>query len=227
MNPAISIQNLSLSFFEKKILDKVSFDVLKGESLVILGESGSGKSVLLKIIIGLLKADSGKIVISDTNNFGVAFQNSALFDCMTVWENISFNYKKRFNINKEKAKLLAIERLYSVGLSESIAEMMPIELSGGMRKRVALARAIAHDPETIILDEPTSGLDPIISDVINEIIINLHGLATIITVTHDIYSAFRIADRMVMLREGKIIFLGNKEEIQNTHDDYIKKFIHI
>ncbi|WP_341817511.1 MULTISPECIES: ABC transporter ATP-binding protein [unclassified Wolbachia] len=229
-NPIISILNLSLSFDDRTVLKDLNFDILKGESLVILGSSGSGKSVLTKTIIGLLAPDSGSVKINSKskNKFGVLFQNSALFDYVTVWENISFNYKKRFNISKKEAKQLAIEKLNDVGLEESIADMFPIELSGGMKKRVALARAIAHNPEIIILDEPTSGLDPIMSDIVNEIIIKLSRdlNPTIITITHDIHSAFKIADKIAVLYEGEIISHGTVQEIQNTNNEYIKKFIH-
>ncbi|WP_425384798.1 ABC transporter ATP-binding protein [Wolbachia endosymbiont (group A) of Sturmia bella] len=229
-NPIISILNLSLSFDDRTVLKDLNFDILKGESLVILGGSGSGKSVLTKTIIGLLAPDSGSVKINSKskNKFGGLFQNSALFDYVTVWENISFNYKKRFNISKKEAKQLAIEKLSDVGLEESIADMFPIELSGGMKKRVALARAIAHNPEIIILDEPTSGLDPIMSDIVNEIIIKLSRdlNPTIITITHDIHSAFKIADKIAVLYEGEIISHGTVQEIQNTNNEYIKKFIH-
>lgn len=228
-NPVISILNLSLSFDDRTVLKDLNFDILKGESLVILGGSGSGKSVLTKTIIGLLAPDSGSVKINSKskNKFGVLFQNSALFDYVTVWENISFNYKKRFNISKKEAKQLAIEKLNDVGLEESIADMFPIGLSGGMKKRVALARAIAHNPEIIILDEPTSGLDPIMSDIVNEIIIKLSKdlNTTIITITHDIHSAFKIADKIAVLYEGEIISHGTVQEIQNTNNEYIKKFI--
>ncbi|MFP3017025.1 MAG: ABC transporter ATP-binding protein [Wolbachia sp.] len=228
-NPIISILNLSLSFDDRTVLKDLSFDILKGESLVILGGSGSGKSVLTKTIIGLLAPDSGSVKINSKskNKFGVLFQNSALFDYVTVWENISFNYKKRFNISKKEAKQLAIEKLNDVGLEENIADMFPIELSGGMKKRVALARAIAHNPEIIILDEPTSGLDPIMSDIVNEIIIKLSRdlNPTIITITHDIHSAFKIADKIAVLYEGEIISHETVQEIQNTNNEYIKKFI--
>ena len=228
-NPIRSILNLSLSFDDRTVLKDLSFDILKGESLVILGGSGSGKSVLTKTIIGLLAPDSGSVKINSKskNKFGVLFQNSALFDYVTVWENISFNYKKRFNISKKEAKQLAIEKLNDVGLEENIADMFPIELSGGMKKRVALARAIAHNPEIIILDEPTSGLDPIMSDIVNEIIVKLSRdlNPTIITITHDIHSAFKIADKIAVLYEGEIISHGTVQEIQNTNNEYIKKFI--
>ncbi|WP_338406463.1 MULTISPECIES: ABC transporter ATP-binding protein [unclassified Wolbachia] len=229
-NPIISISNLSLSFDDRTVLKDLNLDISKGESLVILGGSGSGKSVLTKTIIGLLAPDSGSVKINSKskNKFGVLFQNSALFDYVTVWENISFNYKKRFNISKKEAKQLAIEKLNDVGLEENIADMFPIELSGGMKKRVALARAIAHNPEIIILDEPTSGLDPIMSDIVNEIIIKLSKdfNPTIITITHDIHSAFKIADKIAVLYEGEIISHGTVQEIQNTNNEYIKKFIH-
>ncbi|BAO99501.1 ABC transporter ATP-binding protein [Wolbachia endosymbiont of Cimex lectularius] len=225
----ISISNLSLSFDDKTILNNISFDIFKGESLVILGGSGSGKSVLTKTIIGLLTPDSGSIKINSKskNKFGVLFQNSALFDYVTVWENISFNYTKRFNINKKEAKQLAIEKLSDVGLEKNIADMFPIELSGGMKKRVALARAIAHNPEIIVLDEPTSGLDPIMSDTVNEIIMKLSKdlNPTIITITHDIHSAFKIADKIAVLYEGSIISHGTVQEIKNTKNEYVRKFI--
>ncbi|MGL9732096.1 MAG: ABC transporter ATP-binding protein [Wolbachia sp.] len=228
-SPIISISNLSLSFDDKTILNNISFDIFKGESLVILGGSGSGKSVLIKTIIGLLTPDSGSIKINSKskNKFGVLFQNSALFDYVTVWENISFNYTKRFNINKKEAKQLAIEKLSDVGLEKNIADMFPIELSGGMKKRVALARAIAHNPETIVLDEPTSGLDPIMSDTVNEIIMKLSKdlNPTIITITHDIHSAFKIADKIAVLYNGSIISYGTVQEIKNTKNEYVRKFI--
>ncbi|MDR3132217.1 MAG: ATP-binding cassette domain-containing protein [Rickettsiales bacterium] len=228
-SPIISISNLSLSFDDKTILNNISFDIFKGESLVILGGSGSGKSVLTKTIIGLLTPDSGSIKINSKskNKFGVLFQNSALFDYVTVWENISFNYTKRFNINKKEAKQLAIEKLSDVGLEKNIADMFPIELSGGMKKRVALARAIAHNPEIIALDEPTSGLDPIMSDTVNEIIMKLSKdlNPTIITITHDIHSAFKIADKIAVLYEGSIISHGTVQEIKNTKNEYVRKFI--
>jgi phospholipid/cholesterol/gamma-HCH transport system ATP-binding protein len=228
-SPIISILNLSLSFDDKTILNNINFDIFKGESLVILGGSGSGKSVLTKTIIGLLVPDSGSIKINSKskNKFGVLFQNSALFDYVTVWENISFNYTKRFNINKKEAKQLAIEKLSDVGMEKNIADMFPIELSGGMKKRVALARAIAHNPEIIVLDEPTSGLDPIMSDTVNEIIMKLSKdlNPTIITITHDIHSAFEIADKIAVLYEGCIISHGTVQEIKNTKNEYVRKFI--
>ncbi|MFP3036247.1 MAG: ABC transporter ATP-binding protein [Wolbachia sp.] len=228
-SPIISISNLSLSFDDKTVLNNISFDIFKGESLVILGGSGSGKSVLTKTIIGLLTPNSGSIKINSKskNKFGVLFQNSALFDYVTVWENISFNYTNRFNINKKEAKQLAIEKLNDVGLEKNIADMFPIELSGGMKKRVALARAIAHNPEIIVLDEPTSGLDPIMSDTVNEIIIKLSkdSSSTIITITHDIHSAFKIADKTAVLYEGSIISYGTVQEIKSTKNEYVRKFI--
>ncbi|OWZ24923.1 ABC transporter ATP-binding protein [Wolbachia endosymbiont of Wuchereria bancrofti] len=228
-SPIISISNLHLSFNDKTILNDISLDIPKGESLVILGSSGSGKSVLTKTIIGLLAPDLGSIKINSKskNKFGVLFQNSALFDYVAVWENISFNYRKRFNISKKEAKQLAIEKLNDVGLEENIADMFPIELSGGMKKRVALARAIAHNPEIIMLDEPTSGLDPIMSDIVKETIVKLSKdpSPTIITITHDIHGAFKIADKIAVLYEGSIISHGTVQEIKNTKNEYIKKFI--
>lgn len=232
MSSIISISDLHLFFGERKILDGINLQVSKGESLVIIGESGSGKSVLTKIIIGLISPDLGtvKVNIPDNNkilNFGVLFQNSALFDSMTVWENISFNFKRRLNVSQEEARKLAIGKLNMVKLSQDVANMFPLELSGGMKKRVALARAIAHSPQMIILDEPTSGLDPIVTDLISDIIIKLSNELnpTIITITHDIYSAFRIADRIAVLYHGKILFCGTVQEIKNVNNSYIKSLI--
>ncbi len=232
MNNIISISDLYLSFNGRKVLNGIDLQISKGESIVIVGESGSGKSTLIRLIIGLITPDSGNIKIDNSNNnnilnFGVLFQNGALFDSMTVWENISFNFKKRLNVNKQKARKLAIDKLNMVHLSQDTADMFPLELSGGMRKRVALARAIAHDPQIIMLDEPTSGLDPIISDLISNIIIKLsHELnPTIITITHDIHSAFRIANRIAVLYHGRIIFCGTVQEIKKTNNCYIKDLI--
>ncbi|WP_339046000.1 ABC transporter ATP-binding protein [Candidatus Mesenet endosymbiont of Agriotes lineatus] len=232
MSNIISISNLHLSFGGRKILNGVNLQVSRGESLVIIGESGSGKSVLTKIIIGLMNSDLGtvKIDIPGNNkvlNFGVLFQNSALFDSITVWENISFNFKKRLNVSEKEAKKLAIDKLNMVKLSQDIADMFPLELSGGMKKRVALARAIVHSPQMIILDEPTSGLDPIVTDLISDIIIKLSNELnpTIITITHDIHSAFRIANKIAVLYYGKILFCGTIEEIKKTNNNYIKCLI--
>ncbi|WP_339048800.1 ABC transporter ATP-binding protein [Candidatus Mesenet endosymbiont of Phosphuga atrata] len=232
MSNIISISDLHLSFNGRKILDGINLQVSRGESLVIIGESGSGKSVLTKIIIGLMSPDLGtiKINIPGNNkvlNFGVLFQNSALFDSITVWENISFNFKKRLNVSEKEAKKLAIDKLNMVRLSRDTADMFPLELSGGMKKRVALARAIAHSPQMIILDEPTSGLDPIVTDLISDIIIKLSNElnSTIITITHDIHSAFRIANKIAVLYHGKILFCGTVEEIKKTNNNYIKNLI--
>ncbi|GHM58852.1 MAG: organic solvent ABC transporter ATP-binding protein [Candidatus Mesenet longicola] len=232
MSNIISISDLHLSFGGRKILDGINLQVSRGESLVIIGESGSGKSVLTKIIIGLMSPDLGtiKINIPGNNkvlNFGVLFQNSALFDSITVWENISFNFKKRLNVSEKEAKKLAIDKLNMVRLSRDTADMFPLELSGGMKKRVALARAIAHSPQMIILDEPTSGLDPIVTDLISDIIIKLSNELnpTIITITHDIHSAFRIANKIAVLYHGKILFCGTVEEIKKTNNNYIKCLI--
>lgn len=232
MSDIISISDLHLSFGNRKILNGINLQVSKGESLVIIGESGSGKSILTKIIIGLINPDLGIVRINVPNNnktlnFGVLFQGSALFDSMTVWENISFNFKKRLNIDKKEAKKLAIDKLNMVKLSQDVADMFPLELSGGMKKRVALARAIAHNPQMIILDEPTSGLDPIVTDLINDIIIKLSNELnpTIITITHDIFSAFRIADRIAVLYHGEILFCDTVQEIKKANNNYIKSLI--
>ena len=242
MNNIISLDNLSKSFGRKTVLNQLNLSIKKGESLVIIGGSGTGKSVTLKCILGLIKPDHGKILIngkdtkliskSDYNNelnkFGMLFQGAALFDSLKVWQNVAFGLihgsKK---ITKKEAKQIAVDKLTQVGLGPEVSNLYPDELSGGMQKRVALARCIATNPEIILFDEPTTGLDPIMADVINDLIIKcVKELgATALSITHDIASARKIADRVAMLHDGKIIWIGNSIEMDNCDNKYVRQFI--
>lgn len=240
--PKIKVENLYKSFDTKEVLKGVNLEINDKESLVILGGSGSGKSVLIKSITTLMDVDSGKVLIDgkdilklgnkEKNNimdkFGFLFQGGALFDSMTVWENVAFRLINSENIHKEDAKAIAIDKLRVVGLNESVADLYPVELSGGMQKRVSLARAICADPEIIFFDEPTTGLDPIMSDVINNLIIKSSKSvgATTITITHDINSARKIADKIALLYQGKIIWSGTVREMDDTDNPYVNQFIH-
>ena len=222
------------------MLKGVNLTIQKGETAVIIGRSGCGKSVLLKHVIGLLKPDKGKIFVDGEDitsyqddklyelrrKFGMIFQASALFDSMTVDENVGLGLREHTKMLEAEIKKKVRETLKLVGLSR-IEEKKPAELSGGMKKRVGLARAIAMDPEYVLYDEPTTGLDPIMGDVINELIINLRNTLSItsIAVTHDIVSAYKIADRIAMLYDGKIIFIGTPEETKNTDHPVVRQFI--
>ena len=222
------------------ILDKLDLSIPEGSSTVIIGGSGTGKSVLIKCILGLLEPDEGEIIYKDVNltkktredvkfynKIGMLFQGSALFDSLQVWENITFGFNKTENMSIDKAKNLAIEKLNKVGLDSSVIELYPSELSGGMQKRVALARAIARDPELLFFDEPTTGLDPIMADVINNLIneVTADVGATAITITHDMDSAKKISDNMSMLYQGKVIWNGPTSNIENTNNEYVEQFI--
>lgn len=236
----IEILNLSKSFNSHNVLDGVNLKIEKGQTKVIIGRSGCGKSVLLKHIVGILKPDNGKVIIDgqDITNLkdedldgirlriAMVFQGGALFDSMTVGENVGFGLIEHQHIDR-KALLERIEESLSlVGLC-GIGNLMPAELSGGMKKRVALARAICIKPEIILYDEPTTGVDPITADSINELIRGLHDKlkVTAVVVTHDMKSAYRIADKIAMLYQGKIIAEGSAEEIQNTNHPIVYQFI--
>lgn len=237
----ISIRNLRKSFGKKQVLSGVDLDVYAGESLVVIGGSGTGKSVLIKCIQGLLTPDAGSIKINGTEvvgargseqrNFhskmGMLFQGGALFDSLSVWENVAFSLLENQKVNREKAKVEAIRVLRQVGLAPDVADLSPSELSGGMQKRVGLARAIITNPEIIFFDEPTTGLDPIMADVINDLIVeSAKGLgATTLTITHDMASVRKIADRVAMLYKGKIIWQGTVKEMDKTEDPYVQQFI--
>lgn len=236
----ISIKNLHKSFGQKKVLCGVDLDIYKGQSLVVIGGSGTGKSVLIKCIQGLLSPDSGTIEIDGVNvadlqtgdeNFhskmGMLFQGGALFDSLSVWENVAFSLIENKKMNKKQAKIEAIRVLRQVGLAPDVADLSPAELSGGMQKRVGLARAVITRPEIIFFDEPTTGLDPIMADVINDLIVeSAKGLgATTLTITHDMASARKIADRIAMLYQGKIIWQGTVKEMDKTDDPYVLQFV--
>lgn len=235
----IQVVDLHKSFGKKVVLDGVNLTIDTGESMVVIGGSGTGKSVLLKHIIGLLMPDKGSVIIDGVDitkldekhlyetrkKFGMLFQGAALFDSMTVWENVSFALLQSGMKTKE-AKEIAIENLKRVGLS-GVEDMMPADLSGGMKKRVGLARAIATRPEILLYDEPTTGIDPILADAIDELIIKMNeGLhVTSVAITHDMNSAYKIADRIAMLYNGKIVQVGTPDEIKNTDDPVVKQFI--
>ncbi len=237
----IKITNLKKAFGRKVVLDGVDLEVKKGESLVVIGGSGTGKSVLIKCIQGILVPETGSIKIDGNEivgvnekqkeemhaKMGMLFQGGALFDSLSVWENVAFGLIENQKMPKKEAKLAAINVLRQVGLAPDVADLSPSELSGGMQKRVGLARAIATKPEIIFFDEPTTGLDPIMSDVINDLIIeSVKGLgATALTITHDMASARKIADRIAMLYKGKIIWQGTVKEMDKTDNPYVNQFI--
>ena len=238
----IKIRDLHKAFGKKVVLDGVDLDIEKGESLVVIGGSGTGKSVLIKCSQGLLRPDSGSILIDEEevvgideeqkealhSKMGMLFQGGALFDSLSVWENVAFDMLENKKMDKRLAKNEAIRVLRSVGLAPDVADLSPSELSGGMQKRVGLARAIASRPEIIFFDEPTTGLDPIMADVINDLIIeSVKGLgATALTITHDMASARKIADKIAMLYKGKIIWQGTVKDMDKTDNPYVQQFIH-
>ncbi|MFA7277020.1 MAG: ABC transporter ATP-binding protein [Pseudobdellovibrionaceae bacterium] len=238
----IELRNVKKAFGEKKVLDGVSLSVERGKSLVIIGGSGTGKSVTLKCILGLLKPDSGSILIDGMETsklggserdhlmkkFGMLFQGGALFDSLPIWQNVAFGLIHGKRRAKDEARAIAIEKLKAVGLGENVANLYPAELSGGMQKRVSLARAIATGPEIIFFDEPTTGLDPIMADVINELIVNcVKDLgATALTITHDMASARKIADHVAMIHQGKIIWAGAVTDLDKSGNPYVEQFIH-
>lgn len=237
----IKISGLKKSFGKKVVLDGVDLEIAKGESLVVIGGSGTGKSVLIKCIQGLLQPDAGSILVDDNEvvglnenekeemhaKMGMLFQGGALFDSLSVWENVAFGLLENKKMPKKQAKNEAVRVLRQVGLAPDVADLSPSELSGGMQKRVGLARAIATRPEIIFFDEPTTGLDPIMADVINDLIIeSVKGLgATALTITHDMASARKIADRIAMLYHGKIIWQGTVKEMDKTTNPYVCQFI--
>jgi phospholipid/cholesterol/gamma-HCH transport system ATP-binding protein len=235
----IEIQNLSKSFGDLHVLDNVSFDVNVGENLIVFGKSGTGKSVLLKCIVGLLKPDKGNIIVNGKNilsfstkqlndfrkNLGFLFQGAALYDSMSVRENLEFPLKRNFNFSQEEIDQKVINTLSLVGLEEAV-DKMPSELSGGMKKRIGLARSIITEPALMLYDEPTTGLDPITAKEISVLILNLQKKLkmTSIVVTHDLLCAEIIADRAIMLNEGKIVFEGTIDEMTNSQDKFLKNF---
>lgn len=237
----IRIRGLSKSFGAKVVLNGLDLDVGEGESVVVIGGSGSGKSVLLKCILGLLRPEAGSILVDGvevvglrgeereeiSHKFGMLFQGGALFDSLAVWENVSFGVMARRQADRRRARDIAIAKLAQVGLGADVGDLFPAELSGGMQKRVALARAIASDPEIIFFDEPTTGLDPIMADVINSLIIKTTREvgATALSITHDMASARKIAHRIAMLYQGRIIWAGPVAQIDRSGDERVEQFI--
>lgn len=241
-NPMIELLGVHKAFGAKKVLDGVDLKVGKGESVVIIGGSGTGKSVTLKSVLGILRPDKGAVKVDGVDvtyaagslrertnaKFGMLFQGAALFDSLKVWENVAFGLIQGRGVSRSKAYDIAVAKLAQVGLGKDVAQLSPSELSGGMQKRVGLARAIAADPEIIFFDEPTTGLDPIMADVINDLIVStVKGMGvTALSITHDMVSARKIADRIAMLYKGKIIWSGPVSEIDNSGNPYVDQFIH-
>jgi len=240
--PKIRIRNLCKRFGSNVVLDGVDLDIATGESVVVIGGSGSGKSVLLKCILGLLEPDDGIIEVDGLSviglragereavnrKFGMLFQSAALFDSLKVWENVAFGLIQGGRMDRTQAREIAFAKLADVGLKAEVGELWPAELSGGMKKRVGLARAIATTPEIVFFDEPTTGLDPIMSDVINDLIAKcVRELgATALSITHDMASARKISDRIAMLYKGRIVWNGPTAEIDRSGNDYVDQFIH-
>jgi phospholipid/cholesterol/gamma-HCH transport system ATP-binding protein len=239
--PKISVRGLRKSFGRKRVLDGLEIDCDSGESLVIIGGSGTGKSVLIKCILGLLYPEAGSIRIDGVETvglrradrerllqkFGMLFQGGALFDSLRVWENVAFGLVQGRGMERQTAKEIALAKLAAVGLGPEVGDLRPAELSGGMQKRVALARAIAAEPEIIFFDEPTTGLDPIMADVINDLIVKCvrEVGTTAVSITHDMVSARKIADRIAMLHRGRIVWHGPTEEIDRSGNPFVDQFI--
>jgi phospholipid/cholesterol/gamma-HCH transport system ATP-binding protein len=242
MTPKIELRGVKKRFGPKVVLDGIDLVVNPGESLVIIGGSGTGKSVTIKSILGILRPDEGRIFVDGEEvthiagrardqvllKFGMLFQGAALFDSLTVWENVAFGLIQGRGMARSKAREIAIRKLAQVGLGAEVANLSPAELSGGMQKRVGLARAIAADPEIIFFDEPTTGLDPIMADIINDLIVNTvkDVGATTLSITHDMVSARKIAHRIAMLYKGKIIWHGPVADIDKSGNEYVDQFIH-
>jgi len=239
-DPIIVVENVVKNFDSRRVLDGINLTVYKGETMVIMGGSGCGKSTLLRHLIGSLRPDSGKVYIKGTDitsldadkvddikkGFGMLFQSGALLDYMTVEENIALPLKEHTNLDDEIIKIMVKMKLELVGL-RGFQKLKPSQLSGGMKKRVGLARAIAMDPDIVFYDEPTAGLDPIMTAVIDKLIADLSKKLRItsVVVTHDMQSVFRIADRVAMLYNGRVVEVGTLDEIKNTKNDLVKQFI--
>jgi len=239
--PKIHLKDVRKAFGDKQVLNGVDLDVAPAESVVIIVGSGTGKSVLLKCIIGILTADSGTIEVDGTDvthtpaasreavnkKFGMLFQGAALFDSLPVWENVAFGLMQGERMPRKEAKHHAIETLAKVGLAATVGDLTPAELSGGMQKRVALARAIASNPEIVFFDEPTTGLDPIMADVINDLIVTCvkdKGI-TALSITHDMHSARKIGDRIAMIYEGRLIWVGNAKDVDRSDNAFVDQFV--
>jgi phospholipid/cholesterol/gamma-HCH transport system ATP-binding protein len=242
MTAKIELIGVKKRFGSKVVLDGVDLVIDRQSSTVIIGGSGTGKSVTIKCILGILTPDEGTILIDGVDvtrlrggardpimkKFGMLFQGAALFDSLPVWENVAFGLIQGRGMQRAAAKKIAIEKLAKVGLSEDVAYLSPSELSGGMQKRVGLARAIAADPEIIFFDEPTTGLDPIMADIINDLIVSTvqDVGATALSITHDMVSSRKISDQIAMLYKGKIIWRGATSQIDQSGNEYVDQFIH-
>jgi phospholipid/cholesterol/gamma-HCH transport system ATP-binding protein len=239
--PKIELRAVKKRFGSKVVLDGVDLVVNEGDSLVIIGGSGSGKSVTIKCVLGIIRADSGTILVdgedvthsngakreAQLKKFGMLFQGGALFDSLPVWENVAFGLIQGRGVSRKEAHEIALGKLAKVGLGTEVANLSPAELSGGMQKRVGLARAIAADPEIIFFDEPTTGLDPIMADVINDLIHStVRDLGvTAVSITHDLASARKISNRIAMIYKGKIIWDGQTKDIDHSGNPYVDQFI--
>ncbi len=239
--PKIHLKDVRKAFGDKQVLNGVDLDIAPAESVVIIGGSGTGKSVLIKCILGILTADSGTIEVDGTDvthqpaaarekvnkKFGMLFQGAALFDSLPVWENVAFGLMQGDHMPRKEAKARAIDTLSKVGLAPEVGDLSPSELSGGMQKRVGLARAIASNPEIVFFDEPTTGLDPIMADVINDLIVTCvrdRGI-TALSITHDMHSARKIGDRIAMIYEGRLIWVGNAKDVDRAGNPYVDQFV--
>ncbi|HTO91895.1 MAG TPA: ABC transporter ATP-binding protein [Candidatus Sulfotelmatobacter sp.] len=236
----IAIRGLKKRLGSLQVLDGVDLDIEKGETMLVMGRSGSGKSVLLRHIIGLMAPDSGSIEVEGEEivglrerelnevrkKFGMLFQSAALFDSLTVGENIALPLREHTRLPDAEIHKRVAERLEWVGLS-GVEDMKPASLSGGMKKRVGLARALAMDPQIVLYDEPTTGIDPIMADVIDKLIRGLQKrlAVTSVVVTHDMVSAYKVADRMALLHGGRVVFIGTPEEVRSTRDPLVRQFV--
>ncbi len=241
-NPKVELRGVKKRFGSKVVLDGIDLTLEAGKSLVVIGGSGTGKSVMIKCVLGILRPDEGQIFVDSEEvtrlsgrareaylrKFGMLFQSAALFDSLPVWENVAFGLIQGHGMKRRAAREVAVEKLAKVGLGADVADLSPAELSGGMQKRVGLARAIAADPEIIFFDEPTTGLDPIMSDVINNLIVStVKGLGiTTLSITHDMASARKIADRIAMIYRGRIVWDGAADTIDNSGNAMVDQFIH-
>lgn len=238
----LELKGVQKSFGDKHVLNGVDLAIPQGKSLVIIGGSGTGKSVTLKCVLGLLQPDAGSILVDGQetvgispkardevmHKFGMLFQGGALFDSLKVWENVAFGLIHGRNMNRKDAREIAQGKIKAVGLKPEVGDLFPAELSGGMQKRVGLARAVATSPEIIFFDEPTTGLDPIMADVINDLIVaSVKDLgATALSITHDMASARKIADFVAMIHEGKIVWHGPVDDLDHSGSPYVDQFIH-
>jgi len=239
--PIIQLLKVNKRFGNFRVLEDMDLEVHEGETLAIIGRSGVGKSTILRLMAGLIRPDSGEVFVEGLEidmlneqqlnelrkKMGVVFQSAALFDSLNVFGNVAFRLLRDFRMPKSQAVEVVKQKLELVGLNSGLLELMPSQLSGGMRKRVGLARAIASDPEIILYDEPTSGLDPVTSEAINELILDMQKKlgVTSVVVTHDMHSAYKVANRIAMLYDGRIIGVGTPNQFKNSKDPYIRQFV--